>query len=257
MNTHVANVKIAAVAEADISPEEWQARIDLAATYRLIAHYGWGDVIYNHSSLRVPGEERKFLIKRHELLYTEVTPSNLVKVSMDDDLDESAGVNRPGFTLHGGVLSARPDVNCAVHVHTETGMAIAGLKHGLRMVSQAAIRFYNRIGYHDYEGITEDFGERARIAKALGSNRALIMHNHGVLTVGKTPREAFVLMKSLLEAAHIQLTMEATGGELIEIPAAICEKTAHQYEHHDSGRGSADWPAYLRMLDKIDPTWRN
>jgi len=158
MNPHV---KIAAVAAADISPAEWQARIDLAAAYRLIAHYGWGDVIYNHSSMRVPGAERKFLIKRHALLYTEVTPANLVKVSMDDDLDESAGVNRPGFTLHGGVLSARPDVNCAVHVHTEIGMAIAGLQDGLRMVSQAAIRFYNRVGDHAYEGITEDFAERA------------------------------------------------------------------------------------------------
>ena len=240
-----------------ISPAEWQARLDLAATYRLIAHYGWGDVIYNHSSMRVPGEDRKFLIKRHELLYTEVTASNLVKVSMDDDLDESAGVNRPGFTLHGGVLSARPDVNCAVHVHTEIGMALAGLKHGLRMLSQPAVRFHNRVGYHDYEGITEDFGERARINAALGKNRALIMRNHGLLTVVQTPREAFVLMKSLLEAADIQLKMEATGGDLVEIPAAICEKTAQQYEHHDAGRGSADWPAYQRMLDGIDRGRRN
>ena len=254
MNTHV---KIAPVTQADIAPAEWQARVDLAAAYRLIAHYGWGDVIYNHSSMRVPGEERKFLIKQHELLYTEVTASNLVKVSMDDDLDESSGVNRPGFTLHGGVLSARPDVNCAVHVHTETGMALAGLQHGLRMVSQPAVRFFNRIGYHDYEGITEDFGERARINKALGKNRALILRNHGLLTVGKTVREAFVLMKSLLEAADIQLKMEATGGALVEIPAAICEKTAHQYEHHDSGRGSADWPAYLRILDTIDRSYRD
>jgi ribulose-5-phosphate 4-epimerase/fuculose-1-phosphate aldolase len=254
MNPHV---KLATTARADISPAEWEARLDLAATYRLIAHYGWDDVIYNHSSMRVPGEERKFLIKRHELLYTEVTASNLVKVSMDDDLDESAGVNRPGFTLHGGVLAARPDVNCAVHVHTDTGMALAGLKHGLRMVSQQAIRFYNRIGYHNYEGITEDFSERERINKALGKNRALILRNHGLLTVGKTMREAFVLMKALLDAADIQLKIEATGGEAVEIPAAICEKTAHQYEHHDSGRGSADWPAYLRVLDAIDTTWRN
>src|ERR1700744_5989407 len=114
MNPHV---KIATVAKTDISPAEWQARLALAATYRLIAHYGWGDVIYNHSSMRVPGEERKFLIKRHELLYTEITASNLVKVSMDDDLDESAGVNRPGFKPPRGGVSARPDVNCAVHVH--------------------------------------------------------------------------------------------------------------------------------------------
>src|SRR2546427_4719508 len=144
--------KPSTVVPAGISAEEWQARIDLAAVYRLIAHHAWDDLIYNHSSMRVPGEERKFLIKRHELLYTEVTASNLVKVSMDDDLDESAGVNRPGFTLHGGVLSARPDVNCAVHVHTPTGMAIAGLKNGLRMISQEAVRFYGCLCYHPYEG---------------------------------------------------------------------------------------------------------
>jgi ribulose-5-phosphate 4-epimerase/fuculose-1-phosphate aldolase len=249
--------KPSTVVPAGISPEEWQARIDLAAAYRLIAHYGWDDVIYNHTSMRVPGEDRNFLIKRHELLYAEVTASNLVKVCMDDDLDESAGVNRPGFTLHGGVLSGRPDVNCAMHVHTEIGMAIAGLKSGLRMVSQQAIRFYNRVGYHKYEGITEDFDERQRINADLGQNRAMIMHNHGLLTVGKTAREAFVLMKYLMEAANIQLRMEATGGPLLEIPAEVCEKTAAQYQKHDAGRGSADWPAYLRLLDRIDPSYRS
>ena len=124
-------------------------------------------------------------------------------------------------------------------------------------MSQAAIRFYQRVGYHPYEGITEDFAERDRINAALGQNRALIMHNHGVLTVGKTVLEAFVLMKYLLEAANIQLKMEASGGELIEIPPHICEKTAKQYEKHDSGRGSADWPAFLRMLDRIDPSYRS
>ena len=242
---------------AGMSPEEWQARIDLAAVYRLVDHYGWDDVIYNHASMRVPGEPRMFLIKQHELMYTEVTASNLVKVSMDEDLDEKSGVNRPGFTLHGGVLSARPDVNCAVHVHTEIGFAISGLKSGLRMVSQQAIRFYKRMGYHAYEGITEDFAERQRINDDLGQNRAMIMHNHGLLTVGKTAREAFVLMKTLIEAANIQLKMEATGSELLEIPSQICESTAAQYEKHDAGRGSADWPAYLRMMDKVDPSYRN
>ena len=249
--------KVAKISQGKISDAEWEARVDLAAVYRLIAHYGWDDVIYNHSSMRVPGEPRMFLMKRHELLYTEVTASNLVKVSMDEDLDEKAGVNRPGFTLHGGVLSARDDVNCAIHVHTATGMAIAGLKHGLRMVSQQAIRYYKRIGYHAYEGITEDFGERERINRDLGENRAMIMHNHGVLTVGKSAREAFVLMQHLLEAAEIQLMLEATGSEVIEIPPQVCEKTAAQYEKHDAGRGSADWAAFLRMLDKIDRGYRN
>jgi ribulose-5-phosphate 4-epimerase/fuculose-1-phosphate aldolase len=254
MNTHT---KPADAVPANMSAEEWQARVDLAAVYRLIAHYGWDDVIYNHSSMRVPGEDRNFLMKRHELLYTEVTASNLVKVNMDEDLDERAGVNRPGFTLHGGVLSARPDVNCAVHIHSQLGMAIAGLKGGLRMCSQAAIRFYNRIGYHAYEGITEDFAERERINKDLAQHRAMIMHNHGLLTVGKTARESFVLMKTLVEAADIQMRMQASSDALIEIPPEICEKTAAQYAVHDAGRGSADWPAYLRMLDKIDPSYRN
>ena len=242
---------------AGMSPEEWQARIDLAAVYRLVAYYGWDDVIYNHVSMRVPGDPRMFLIKQHELLYTEVTASNLVKVSMDADLDERAGVNRPGFTLHSGVLNARPDVNCALHMHTEAGMAIAAMKQGLRMYSQPAVRFYNRLGYHPYEGLTEDFAERERIAKHLGGNKALIMHNHGLLTVGKTAREAFVLMEHLAEAAEIQIKLEATGKELIEIPPEICEKTAAQFEAHDRGRGQADWPAYLRTLDATDPGYRN
>lgn len=246
-----------ATSQGTTSDAEWDARVDLAAVYRLVAHYGWDDVIYNHSSMRVPGEPRMFLMKRHELLYTEVTASNLVKVSMDEDLDEKAGVNRPGFTLHGGVLSGRADVNCAIHVHTTTGMAIAGLKHGLRMVSQQAIRFYQRIGYHAYEGITEDFAERERINRDLGNNRAMILHNHGLLTVGKSAREAFVLMQHLLEAAEIQLKLEATGSELIEIPPEVCEKTAAQYEKHDAGRGAADWAAYLRLLDKVDRGYRN
>ena len=254
MNQHA---RVESPAPTGISQQEWQARTDLAAVYRLCAHYGWGDVIYNHCSIRVPGEPSKFLMKQHELLWTEVTASNLRKVDMNDDLDEKAGVNRPGFTLHGGVLSGRADVNCAVHVHTEIGMALTGLKHGLRMVSQQAIRFYNRTGYHAYEGITEDFEERARINHDLAQNRALVMHNHGLLTVGKTAREAFVLMKTLIEAANIQLKMEATGGELIEIPSQICESTAAQYEKHDSGRGAADWPAFLRIADGIDPGYRH
>ena len=134
-------------------------------------------------------------------------------------------------------------------------MAIAGLKSGLRMISQEAVRFYGSLGYHPYEGITEDFGERERIITHLGANRAMIMHNHGVLTVGKTARETFILMRHLMDAAEIQLRMEATGGALIEIPPAVCEKTVVQYHKHDSGWGSADWPAYLRMLDKIDPSY--
>jgi ribulose-5-phosphate 4-epimerase/fuculose-1-phosphate aldolase len=215
------------------SDADYQARLDLAAVYRLLASHGWGDVIFNHAAMRAPSNPRHFLIKRHELLYTEVTASNLVEVSMDDDLDERSGVNRPGFTLH------------------------SGLKHGLRRLSQNAMRFYNRVGYHTYEGLTDSFDERERIVTALGKNRALVMRHHGITTVGETAREAFSLMKEFVRAARIQLQMEATGAELLEIPAEVCERVAAQYEKHDRGRASAEWPAYLRQLDSIDPSYRN
>jgi ribulose-5-phosphate 4-epimerase/fuculose-1-phosphate aldolase len=234
-----------------------QARIDLAAVYRLLDRHGWGDVIFNHAAMRLPSDPRRFLIKRHELLYAEVTASNLVEVSMDDDLDERSGVNRPGFTLHSGVLRARADVMCSVHVHPEEAIAISGLKHGLRPLSQNAMRFYNRIGYHDYEGLTDSFDERERIAAALGAHRALVMRHHGITTVGATAREAFSLMKEFVRAARIQLTMEATHAPLLEIPATVCERVAAQYERHDRGRASAEWPAYLRQLDRIDPGYRD
>ncbi len=246
-----------AASPTTVNDADQQARIDLAAVYRLLDHYGWGDVIFNHAAMRLPSDPRRFLIKRHELLYTEVTASNLVEVSMDDDLDERAGVNRPGFTLHSGVLRGRPDVICSVHVHPEEGIALSGLKHGLRPLSQNAMRFYNRVGYHDYEGLTDSFDERERIVAALGRNRALVMRHHGITTVGVTAREAFSLMKEFVRAARIQLQMEATGAELLEIPPEVCEHVAAQYERHDRGRASAEWPAYLRMLDRIDPGYRD
>src|SRR5690348_3529237 len=236
---------------------DWQTRVDLAAVYRLLAHYSWGDVIFNHAAMRCPSNPGHFLIKRHELLYTEVTASNLVEVSMDDDLDERSGVNRPGFTLHSGVLRGRPDVNCSVHVHPEEGIALSGLQHGLRPLSQNAMRFYNRVGYHEYEGLTDSFDERERIIAALRRNRALIMRHHGITTVGATAREAFSLMKEFVRAARIQLMMEATGAPLLEIAPEICARVAEQYEHHDRGRASAEWPAYLRLLDGIDPSYRD
>ncbi len=239
-----------------IGEAEWNARIDLACVYRLIAHHGWDELIYNHATLRVPGEDRQFLIKRHELLYPEVTASNLVKVSMDDDLDERAGVNRPGFTLHSGIFRARPDVNAIVHLHTEHGMAMAGLPGGLRMLSQEAMRFHNRVGYHDYEGLTESFDERERIAKRLAKHRALILRHHGLTTWGTTMCEAFVLMKHLIAAARIQLMMMATSEPLKEIPPELAEKSAKQFEAHDRGRGAADWPAFLRMMDRVDDGYR-
>ena len=234
-----------------------RARVDLAAVYRLLASHGWGDVIFNHAAMRVPSDPRHFFIKRHELLYTEVTASNLVAVGMDDDLDERSGVNRPGFTLHSGMMRGRPDVMCSVHVHPEEGIALSGMKRGLRPLSQNAMRFHGRIGYHEYEGLTDGFDERDRIVSALGGNRALVMRHHGITTVGETAREAFSLMKEFVRAARIQIMMESTGQELLEIPAQVCERVAAQYERHDKGRASAEWPAYLRQLDLLDPGYRD
>ncbi len=250
------NVHLKPASATGMTAEEWEARVELAAVYRLCHYYGWGELIYNHCSHRVPGEPNKILMKRHADMWSEVTASNLVKVDIREDLDERSGVNRPGFTLHGGLMAGRPEINCAVHIHGDTGMAISAIKHGLRMVSQQAVRFYNRVGYHPYEGITEDFGERERILKNFGTNRALIMHNHGLVTVGKSAREALILMKYLVSAANIQMRLEATGSDLIEIPPDVCEKTAKQFESHDAGRGGADWPAYMRLLDSIDPSFK-
>jgi ribulose-5-phosphate 4-epimerase/fuculose-1-phosphate aldolase len=235
----------------------WQARVDLAAVYRLLALHGSGDVIFNHAAMRLPTNPRRFLIKRHELLYTEVTASNLVEVGMDEDLDERSGVNRPGFTLHSGVMRGRPDVMCSVHVHPEEGIAISGMKRGLRPLSQNAMRFWNRVGYHDYEGLTDSFDERDRIVANLGQHRALIMRHHGITTVGASAREAFSLMKEFVRAARIQIMMESTGQDQHEIPPDVCEHVAAQYDKHDGGRASAEWPAYLRQLDIVDRRYRD
>lgn len=240
-----------------VSDAERQARIELAAIYRLIDLHGWGESIYNHVSLRVPDSPGHFLIKRHDLLYSEVTASSLVRVPVAGDLDERAGVNRPGFVLHGGVLASRPDVQCALHLHTAEGIAMSACAEPLRMLSQYAVRFYGSVGYHTYEGITDGLDERSRIERALGNNSALFMRNHGVLVVAQGAPGAFIRVKDLLEACRIQLMLKATGGELIEIDPQVCERTVRQFASHDNGRGGADWPAYLRTLDRLDPSYRD
>ncbi len=231
---------------------EQAARLDLAAAYRLIDHFfSTTDGIYNHLSLRVPEEPNHFLIKRHALLYREVKASNLVKVDLRRDLDEAAGVNRPGFVLHSGVLAARPDVTCVVHMHSVPGIAMSAHPRGLRMMSQAAIRFYRRVGYHDFEGVTEHADERGRIAAALGNNHVLFLRNHGIVVVGATVRDAFERTRDLMTAIEAQLLLEASTDDIIEVPEAICESTVRQLERHDAGRGAADWPAWRRLMDEI------
>jgi ribulose-5-phosphate 4-epimerase/fuculose-1-phosphate aldolase len=243
--------------DGKVSPEEWQTRVDLAACYRLARRNGWNQGIYNHVSARVPGEPDKFLIKGHALLWDEVTASNLVKVDMNDELDERAGVNRPGFVLHSAVLRARDDTNAVVHVHPDPCVAVSASKEGLLPLSQTALRFHDRLAYHDYEGITENADERERIIANLGDKRAMLMRHHGATTLGKSVREAYMLMSNLIISCEIQLSLLATGSE-VRLPSdEVCEHVARQYEAHDAGRGQADWPGCLRELDRDDPSYRN
>ena len=239
-----------------VSPEEWQARVDLAACYRLVRAKGWNTGINNHISHRVPGEDDYFLIKAHRLMWDEVTASNLVKVNMNEELDEAAGVNRPGFVLHSAILRARPDVNACVHIHEESSIAVSTLKDGLQPLTQDAIFLYDRVAYHDYQGITEDASERDQIVSNLGDKPAMLMRSHGSVTVGAEMRIAYMFTCHLVKASEIQLQLMAAGGELVVPPAAVCRHAAEQYEAHLRGRGQDNWPALLRDLDRLDDSYR-
>ena len=256
MSSNVVQLRDVASVRDQVSPEEWQARVDLAAAYRLADIYNWADNIYNHISIRVPGEPDFFLIKAHELLYEEVKASNLVKVDCrDDDVDESQHVNKPGFTLHGGVMRARPDVNAAFHTHIPECIAVANQPDGVLPLAQTAMQFWGNVGYHDYQGITENLDERAEIAAALGDKHTLMLRNHGPVTVGKSMRDAFVLMHDLEVSCKLQLQQQAAGTSFTMPNEAVLEQYAAQRKTHNAGRGSADWPGWLRRLDRIDPSY--
>jgi len=258
LNANVDNLRDIPSLRHQAGESEWTARVDLAAAYRLAHEYGWADSIYNHISMRVPDEPNYFLIKAHELLYNEVSASNLVKVDMTQkDVDESVHVNRPGFTLHGGLLKDRKDVNCCYHTHIPACIAVANQTDGLLPVSQTAMRFIGDIGYHDYEGITENLEERARIASNIGDKNVLLMRNHGVVTCGKSVRDAFVRMRDIADACELQLRLQATGAKFSLPSEEVLKTYKAQRKSHDSGRGSADWPGFLRRLDQIDPSYKD
>ncbi|MFN4091105.1 MAG: class II aldolase/adducin family protein, partial [Alphaproteobacteria bacterium] len=171
-----------------VSPEEWKIRVDLAALYRLVARYGMTDLAATHISARVPGPEHHFLINPYGLMYEEVTASSLVKVDMDGQivLDTGFPVNPAGFTIHSAVHMARPEIVCVAHTHTVAGMAIASIRDGLLPISQSSMMFYERIGYHDWEGIATDLDERERLVRDLGPHHACILRNHGLRACGET-----------------------------------------------------------------------
>ena len=239
-----------------VSAQEWQMRVDVAACYRLVALFGMNDLVYNHISGRVPEEEGHFLINAYGYAYEEVTASSLVKIDFDGNvvLDSGTGygVNRAGFVIHSAVHRGRHDVGCVIHTHSPAGMAISALKCGLLPLTQNAM-FFGEIGYHDYEGPAVDLDEQQRLVRDLGSSPALILRNHGLLTVGNTVCEAFVVMHWLERACQAQLMAMACNAKLNYPDPATVERTKPGQRRNIT---ELEWPAMLRMLDRRDPSFR-
>lgn len=246
------------------TPEEWKTRVDLAACYRLVALYGMSDMMANHISARVPGEDDAFLINAYGMMYEEITASSLIKVDVDGNIlarpdfgDLDYGINRAGYVIHGAVHRARHDAMCVIHTHTWAGIALSALECGLLPMSQTAMRFL-KIGYHDYQGVVLDRAEEASLLRDLGEGEALILRNHGLLTVGHTIGEAFNWMHRLELAARSQLAAMATGARLVQVPPEVLEKTWLDYQPQTRRPyGVMEWPALLRKLDRIDPGFRH
>ena len=242
------------------SEAEWETRVQLAACYRLVARYRMTDLIYTHISARVPGTEDQFLLNPYGLMFEEITASSLVKIDLEGRQIEDGpyGVNAAGFTIHSAIHAARHDVFCVLHTHTRAGMAVSCQKQGLLPLNQIALAYYNRLAYHDYEGIALDLDERPRLVADLGDKRSMILLNHGLLTAGRTIPEAFSLMFYLERACEVQIAALAGGSELIIPPPEVCEKAALQNQmENDAPCGDREWEAHIRMLDREDQSYRN
>lgn len=243
-----------------VSDEEWELRVNLAACYRLIASYGWDDLVFTHVSARVPGSEEHFLINAYGLLFEEMTASSLVKVDLDGNkvMDTDFEINPAGFVIHSAIHAARPDAHCVLHTHTRAGVAVSAQADGLKPVSQTSLFPYSSLAYHDYEGVALLDDEKPRLVADLGEKRALILRNHGLLTVGPTVADAFLLMYLLETACQIQLLAEGSGNELIMVPQPIVDGIQAQAEQVTKGLGGAlIWPGLLRKLDRIDASFRD
>jgi ribulose-5-phosphate 4-epimerase/fuculose-1-phosphate aldolase len=239
---------------------EWQIRLDLAAAYRLVALYGWDDLVFTHISARVPGPEHHFLINPYGMTFDEITASSLVKIDLQGNKvgDSPHPINPAGFTIHSAVHAAREDARCVLHVHSINGVAVSAQKKGLLPISQQAMLVLGRLSYHDYEGVALLEDEKPRLVRDLGQSSLLMLRNHGLLSVGETVADAFVNMYVLEAACAIQLRAQAGGGELIEIAPRLIEGAAAQSRQvtRGVGAGALAWPALLRKLDRIDPSWR-
>ncbi|MBY0509588.1 MAG: class II aldolase/adducin family protein [Rhodospirillaceae bacterium] len=247
-----------------VSAEEWQTRVDTAAAYRLIHRYGMSDLIYTHISARVPGPEEHFLLNPYGLLFDEITASRLIKIDLsgktilnpNDDL--GLDINPAGYVIHSAVHEARPEVGCVIHTHTRAGMAVSAMKCGLLPLTQVSMRFHGRVGYHDYEGPALDLDEQKRLVADLGTERHMILRNHGLLVACPTVAEAFNAMYWLENACKVQVDVMACNTEINYPPAGIPEKVSHSYlPETRRPYGLLEWPTMLRLLDRTDPSYRD
>ena len=247
-------------AQVDFSEAEWEVRVQLAACYRLVALHGWTDLVFTHISARVPGPDEHFLLNPFGSAFDEVTASSLVRIDLDGNVVDGSGarIHRAGFVIHSAVHGARPDARCVIHTHSTAGIAVSMLKNGLQPLSQHAQLFYDRIAYHDYEGLALELDERERLVRDLGDKPAMILRNHGLLVAGSSVPEAFSILHHLEKAAQAQLLAMAAGTELSRPPEAVSLKTAAQgFGSEGAPFGEVEWPAMLRRLDRIDPGYRD
>jgi ribulose-5-phosphate 4-epimerase/fuculose-1-phosphate aldolase len=247
---------------SDVGDAEWNVRTDLAACYRLVARYGMSDLIYNHITAKVPDSPGHFLINPFGLLYDEITASCFYTLDGDGNVvrqpDSEFSVNRAGYLIHSAIHKARPDLHCVMHTHTRAGMAVSAMKKGLLPLTQTAMRFYNAIGYHDYEVPTADVSERERIAADLGPHNAMIMRNHGLIACGRTVQDTWNLMYWLETACQVQVDVLGSGAELA-LPSHELATTMSKRYGPDGAVDFApmEWPALLRLLDREDPSYKN
>jgi ribulose-5-phosphate 4-epimerase/fuculose-1-phosphate aldolase len=247
-------------ASRSIGEAEWQVRIDLAACYRLAELFQWTDLVYTHISARVPGKHDHFLLNRFGLAFDEITASNLVRIDLDGNVVDGsdASIHKAGFVIHSAVHAARADAGCVIHTHSTAGIAISALQDGLLPLSQHANLFYERMAYHTYEGLSIDVDYRAQIAKDLGAQPAMILRNHGLLVVGRTVPEAFSIMHHLERACQAQLAAMSTGAKLSIPSEVVRRKTATQgFGSAGAPFGTVEWPAMLRRLERLDPSYRS
>src|SRR4051794_27619571 len=236
-----------------VSDAEWQARVDLAAAYRLVALSGWDDLIFTHISARVPGADHHFLLNPYGMMFEEVTASSLVKIDLQGNkvMESPYFVNPAGFTIHSAVHEAREDAQCVMHLHTRNGIAVSAQKDGLLPLSQQAMFALASLAYHDYEGLALDEQEKPRLVADFGNKKFLILRNHGLLTVGRTVAEAFLGMFMLERACEIQILAQSGGSELLPIPREIITRVASQMDAVTVGMGATlTWPGLLRKLDR-------